>query len=107
MTTNLPPEGMTLRTRLFAREFIPFDEVSVLEGRRARLVEFFDEECVTDLPDGAARVEAFLPVDEWVISFLMGLPGAVSIDEPESLRKAILERAQALAGANSRTTSGA
>ncbi|MFZ5439873.1 MAG: ATPase, T2SS/T4P/T4SS family [Myxococcota bacterium] len=35
--SHLPPEGLTLRTRLFAREFIPFDEVSALEGRHATL----------------------------------------------------------------------
>ncbi len=80
----------------------PFERVSFTADRtaRARLVEFFDDECVSDLPGGASRVEAYLPVDEWVISFLMGLPGAVSVAEPESLRKAILERAQVLADAN-------
>jgi predicted DNA-binding transcriptional regulator YafY len=93
-----------LQDHPWAREWesAPFEQVSLTADRiaRARLGEFFDDECITELADGALRVDATLPVDEWVISFLMSLPGNVRILEPESMRRAILERSQAIARAN-------
>ena len=96
-----------LQSHPWAREWesAPFERISFTADRiaRARLGEFFDDECITELANGALRVDATLPVDEWVISFLMSLPGNVRILEPESMRRAILERSQAIARANAPT----
>ena len=76
----------------------PFERIVLIAERIAhsRLGEFFDSEHISELPGGKLRVEAFLPVDEWVISFIMSLPGSVRIMEPETMRTAISERSQAL-----------
>lgn len=68
---------------------------------RSRLGEFFDDEDIACLADGSFRIESFLPVDNWVISFLMGLPGTVSIIEPEEMRALLRERSAGIAEANS------
>ena len=75
----------------------PFERIVLIAERIAhsRLGEFFDSEHISELPDGKLRIEAFFPVDEWVLSFIMSLPGSVRVIEPETMRTAISERAQA------------
>lgn len=67
---------------------------------RTRLADFFDSDGISETGDGRLRVTAFLPVEEWVVSFIMGLPGSIDIHEPESLREAIAGRAGDLAARN-------
>jgi predicted DNA-binding transcriptional regulator YafY len=45
------------------------------------------------MDEATVCVSARFPVDEWVISFIMGLPGPVHILEPASMREAIRSRA--------------
>ncbi len=74
----------------------PVREVAITAERktRARLGEFFDTCAISEMEDGRLEVRAFLPVDEWVISFIMGLPGEVQIIEPPELKEAVRERAE-------------
>lgn len=60
---------------------------------RMRLREFFGDECMKEA-DGKIVVEALFPVDEWVVSYVMSLPGKVTIRSPERLRATVLERAR-------------
>lgn len=80
----------------------PFERILITADRiaRSRLGEFFDVENIEDIGDGRLQITARLPIDEWVISFLMGLPGTVKILEPESLREAIYERAKQISVQN-------
>lgn len=65
---------------------------------RTKLAEFFDQDCIAESGSGRYRVTAFLPVDEWVVAFIMGLPGKVDIVGPETLRAAVAERARRFVG---------
>lgn len=67
---------------------------------RAKLGEFFDVSAIRELQDGWFEVRTIFPVDEWIMSYIMGLPGAVRVLEPESLRRQILERALLISANN-------
>jgi len=67
---------------------------------RAKLGEFFDPSAIEELEDGWVEVRTIFPVDEWIMSYIMGLPGAVRVLEPESLRRQILERARSISANN-------
>lgn len=69
---------------------------------RAKLGEFFDPSAIEELDDGWVEVRTIFPVDEWIMSYIMGLPGAVRVLEPESLRLQILERARTISANNDR-----
>jgi predicted DNA-binding transcriptional regulator YafY len=88
-----------LSTRPWATDWdYQVPEIIELEAEpvaRMRLREFFGDECMTE-SDGIIRVEALFPVDEWVISYVMGLPGKITIRSPERLKATIIERARNL-----------
>lgn len=79
-------------------ESMPFEEIELVAeaSTRARLGEFFDADGISAEADGRLRVRARLPVDEWVVSFIMGLQGPIEIIKPNELRSAIADRAQNL-----------
>lgn len=89
-----------LSARPWAREWEsrPFERIVLTADRvaRTRLGEFFDSEGISETSEGRITVSAFFPIDEWVTSFIMGLPGTVDILEPDSLRVAVRDRAEAL-----------
>jgi predicted DNA-binding transcriptional regulator YafY len=97
-----PPVDIQERPWSRSWESEPFDSVEFTADRRtlSRLGEYFDLESVCELTDGRLKVSAVLPIDEWIISFLMGLPGDVDVLAPASLRETIRERARRLAEKN-------
>jgi proteasome accessory factor C len=96
--------AIDLSTRPWDREWesIPFEEIELVAdaSMRARLGEFFDADGITDAEDGRIRIRARLPVDEWVLSFIMGLQGSFEIIKPGALRSTIAERARTILGNN-------
>nr|WP_255949294.1 WYL domain-containing protein [Brucepastera parasyntrophica] len=66
-----------------------------------RLIDFFDEKTIQQTDGGRLLVSAKMPVGEWIISYLMSLPGGVSVIEPVELRSEILERARKITEKNS------
>lgn len=95
-------EEANLGDRPWMREwnYGPMEKV-VLEAdsvARTKLAEFFDPDCIAESGTGRYRVTAFLPVDEWIVAFIMGLPGQVDILGPEALRAAAAERASRFLG---------
>ena len=80
----------------------PFEKIVLSADKVAyvKLREFFDAESINGTDGGQLQVTALLPVDEWVVSFIMGLPGHIKVLEPESLRLAIHSRAMGLLGKN-------
>jgi predicted DNA-binding transcriptional regulator YafY len=77
-------------------ESSPFREIVISADKKARsrLGEFFDADAISETDEGRLKARACLPVDEWVISFLMSLPGEVRVLEPEELKVAIRTRAE-------------
>jgi len=77
----------------------PMEAVSlVADGSLAgRLADFFGDDEITPDADGKVRIETELPVNEWSVSFILGLPGPVRVIRPETLRRAVRERAAAFA----------
>ncbi|MDR2897580.1 MAG: YafY family transcriptional regulator [Spirochaetaceae bacterium] len=65
-----------------------------------RASELYDEDTLQPLPDGRFRVKLFFPIDEWLLSSIMALPGEVTVEEPESLKRTIVERAEEMARVN-------
>jgi predicted DNA-binding transcriptional regulator YafY len=97
-------EKADLEARPWLREWNggPMEKI-ILEtdaAARAKLAEFFDPDCIAETGCGRYRVTAFLPVDEWIVSFIMGLPGNVDIAEPDTLRSEVAERARRFIGHN-------
>lgn len=93
-----PPCNIEERPWMREWESKPFEQLAFTAESvaLAQLREFFDDECIENNNDGRLTIHAFLPVDEWVTSFLMRLPGNIVILEPESMKNAIHERAYAL-----------
>jgi predicted DNA-binding transcriptional regulator YafY len=93
-----------LAARPWAREWEtkPSERILFAAGRVAlpRLGEFFDSSEISETNDGRVLVDSFFPLDEWVLSFVMSLPGAIEILKPESFREAVADRARNLARAN-------
>lgn len=101
-TRNGEDADLEARPWLSEWNYGPMEKI-VLEtdaAARAKLAEFFDPECIAETDNGRYRVTAFLPVDEWVVSFIMGLPGKIDITGPEELRSAVAERARRFVGLN-------
>ncbi len=61
-----------------------------------RFAEFFDETDMFTDGSGRLRIETDLPVNDWSVSFILGLPAPVRVLRPESLRNAVRARARAL-----------
>ncbi|MDR1747553.1 MAG: YafY family transcriptional regulator [Spirochaetaceae bacterium] len=73
---------------------------SIDETARSRAAEMFDEEVIQALPDGWFRITVDFPIDEWIISYIISLPGQVRVEEPDSLRRAVALRAAEMARNN-------
>lgn len=74
----------------------PFLPVSIRFAEGARVEEHFDAKDIEREPDGGALVRTNLPVDEWVVSYLLGLGIPFKVLEPESLRRLVADRASAI-----------
>lgn len=68
-----------------------------------RLLEYFDEENISERDDGTLLVSAEFPLEEWIVSWIMGLPGKTKIIEPEHLRMRVRERALSFLNENKNT----
>ena len=73
----------------------PFEKIVFTAGKiaRVKIEEFFDRDAIDIIDSDTLRVTTQFPVDEWVISFIMGLPGSIQVLEPASMREAIRDRA--------------
>ncbi len=98
-----PPTDLSTRPWAHDWEGSPFLPVHIRVSREARnqVEEFLDEDAITVEADGSLSVRAVFPVDEWVVSFLMGLPGTVTVVSPERLRETLRDRAARIFEANS------
>ncbi|MBN2811420.1 MAG: YafY family transcriptional regulator [Spirochaetales bacterium] len=67
---------------------------------RGRIAEYFEEDSISVMEDGRLLVKAVFPTGDWVASWIMGLPGTVSILYPEHLKEKIRSRAAELADKN-------
>lgn len=70
------------------------------KSARGRIAENFDTDAITENPDGSITVSAYFPTGDWVVSWIMGLPGTVSILKPEHLRTRVRETAESLVQKN-------
>ncbi len=104
LARTAPEADLSLRPWTLQWEEEPQEDVSftVDAKARGRLAEYFDAECVEDRGDGRLLVRARFPVGDWFVSWLMGLPGAVSVAGPGHLRDRLLVHARETAAANSR-----
>lgn len=67
---------------------------------RGRLAEYFPADDISEAKDGRLRICTRFPSGDWVLSWLMGLPGTISIEYPHSLRERLAARAKELLAAN-------
>ena len=79
-----------------------FEDISFIIGReaRGRIAEYFDKDAIVEQDDGSFLVRGHFPTGEWVLSWIMGLPGPVSVISPPSLRERVRARAAELAEKN-------
>ncbi len=100
---SAPEVDLSLRPWTLQWEDEPLEEVAFTTDAKARgrLAEYFDADCVADNGDGRLLVRARFPVGDWFLSWLTGLPGAVSVVEPRALRERLLAHAREIAAANS------
>jgi len=72
-----------------------FEDIAFVIGReaRGRIAEYFDRDAITEQEDGSLLVRGHFPTGEWVLSWIMGLPGTVSIISPPALRERMRARA--------------
>jgi predicted DNA-binding transcriptional regulator YafY len=82
-------------------EASPFFPAIIRFEDAARVEEHFDGEAIDRESGGGALVRTFLPVDDWAVSFLLGLGIAFEVIEPEGLRRLVAERAAKALRANS------
>ncbi len=103
LSPSAPDIDLSLRPWTLQWEAEPHEDIAfTVETRaRGRLAEYFDADCLTDAGDGTLLVRASFPVGDWFLSWLMGLPGAVSVIEPTHLRDRLLAHATELAERNS------
>jgi len=104
--TDLRREGpkADLASRPWTRQWEeePLEELCFVADReaRGRIAEYFDGESITENADGSVRVCALFPAGDWVVSWILGLPGAVEILSPVSLRERVRGAARAAAEKN-------
>jgi len=72
-----------------------YEDISFVISReaRGRIADYFDRDAITEQDDGSLLIQGHFPTGEWVISWIMGLPGPVSVISPESLRERVRARA--------------
>ncbi|TAH54145.1 MAG: YafY family transcriptional regulator [Treponema sp.] len=101
-TRECPPVDLNERpwSRQWEEETIEEVCFTADKGARGRIAEYFDTDAVSENPDGSVTVCADFPTGDWVVSWIMGLPGTVSILKPEHLRVRIRETAERLAKQN-------
>jgi len=95
-----PPVNLSERPWMREWESDQCERISFTADKTAlgRILENFDEENISEREDGSLLVSADFPVDEWVVSWIMGLPGKTTILEPERLKQVIHERARSFLG---------
>lgn len=102
LSRESPPIDLTERpwTRQWVDE--PLEEICFVADKSAkgRIAEYFDASAVTENEDGSVTVCSSFPTGDWVVSWIMGLPGTVSILKPDRLRARIRETAENLAKKN-------
>ena len=59
-----------------------------------RVYDEFDRNSIEPQPDGSTRVTATLPVDSWIVSYLLSFGPEVTILEPPELRAQVTELAK-------------
>lgn len=67
---------------------------------RGRLAEYFSPEAISETGDGKLLIRTRFPSGDWVLSWLMGLPGTISIEYPIHLRERLAARARELFESN-------
>lgn len=91
-------EPQDLSSKPWARQWEtnPFSQVCFRAPKASlgRLYECFDDDYINAVDSQTVQVSANIPIDEWFISWIMGLPGPVTILEPESLAEAVQLRAK-------------
>ena len=65
-----------------------------------RVYDEFDSSQVRELEDGSLLTAAPMPVDEWLIAFLLSFGDQVEIMEPVYLKNILAERALKIYGKN-------
>ncbi len=95
-----PPVDLSERPWTREWESERCERISFTAGKAAlgRLLEYFDEENIRERDDGSLLVSADFPLEDWFVSWIMGLPGRTTVLEPERLRSIIRERAQSFLG---------
>ncbi len=78
------------------------EDISFVIGReaRGRITDYFDKDSISEQEDGSLLVQGQFPTGEWVLSWILGLPGTVSIISPQSLRERMHKRATELVKKN-------
>lgn len=103
------PEGPApdLATRPWASDWDrePIEDIAFTAetAARGRLADYFPPQAISETRDGKLLVRARFPTGDWVLSWLMGLPGTISIESPASLRERMADRARELLEANEKT----
>jgi predicted DNA-binding transcriptional regulator YafY len=67
-----------------------------------RIRELFDWSDIAELASGDLEIKAYLPVNEWSLSLLIGLPEGVKIIRPAKMRNMLAKRAVAISSLNQR-----
>jgi predicted DNA-binding transcriptional regulator YafY len=78
----------------------PFYPARICFADAARVAEHFDESDIEPEAGGGAIVRAFLPADDWAVSFLFGLGLCFEVLEPEALRALVAKRAESILRGN-------
>ncbi len=99
-----PPCDLTKHPWTKEWEGEPFDDIEFVADKSAqgRVFEYFDASAIEERDDGTILVRGFFPMGEWVVSWIMGLPGAVRIIAPDHLRERVYDRAKVMAEKNLR-----
>jgi predicted DNA-binding transcriptional regulator YafY len=82
-------------------EASPFLSTLMRFADAARVQEHFPPEDIELEPGGGALVRSSLPVEEWTVSFLLGLGLDFEVLEPLALRKLVASRAAGILAGNS------
>lgn len=64
------------------------------QHNRLRLCELFGRNNITELDRETIEIRASMPVNEWSLSFLMGIPGRWTVVAPEKLKIMVKNRAR-------------
>jgi predicted DNA-binding transcriptional regulator YafY len=99
---RFPPRSVDLDSRPWNAEWEsrPPLPTRLRFSEASRIDEYFAPEQIEAGEDGSALVRTSLPIEEWTVSFLLGLGIPFEVLEPEGLRRLVAERTKALLDMN-------